>query len=256
MDHKHLLKELQNLQRMNDQLQAFCEFPHDLKFKKVQPNHMGACALFTKETDLFGKACAQFNSLLHAVAPVAYWRDTYAGTNISDDFKKIFGCYCLIGVNDFFQSDRMHSYMVYMPAGLCYPWHQNPAEELYLCLAGEAVFKKDLEEDTVLREGEITIHGSSQPHATQTRDRPVLCYVFWRNKLTTEPVLTFENASKAPTQRSSFLKNKDSNDKGKEITQVLPSVTQALEYCLIFHLNLSDINQMALLNLSKALGRF
>ena len=114
MDHKHLLQELQNLHRMNDQLEAFCEFPNDLKFKQVQPNHMGACDLFTQETDLFGEVYAQFNSLLRALAPVAYWRDTYAGTNISDDFRKTFGCYCLIGVNGFFQSDRMHSYMVYM----------------------------------------------------------------------------------------------------------------------------------------------
>ena len=123
MDHKHLLQEFQNLRRMNDQLQAFCEFPNDLEFKKVQPNHMGACELLTQETDLIGEAYAQFNSLLHALAPVAYWRDTYAGTNISNDFRKTFGCYCLIGVNDFFESDRMHSYMVFMPAGLYYPWH-------------------------------------------------------------------------------------------------------------------------------------
>lgn len=195
MDHKHLLQELQNLHRMNDQLEAFCEFPNDLKFKQVQPNHMGACDLFTQETDLFGEVYAQFNSLLRALAPVAYWRDTYAGTNISDDFRKTFGCYCLIGVNGFFQSDRMHSYMVYMPAGLYYPWHQHPAEELYLCLAGEAVFKKDLEEEKVLREGEITIHGSNRPHATQTHDHPVLCYVVWRNELTKPPVLTYENAN-------------------------------------------------------------
>ena len=38
MDHQHLLQELQNIHRMNDQLQAFCECPNDLKFKKVQPD--------------------------------------------------------------------------------------------------------------------------------------------------------------------------------------------------------------------------
>ena len=67
--------------------------------------------------------------------------------------------------------------MVYMPKGLYYQWHENPAEELYLCLAGEAVLKKDLEEDKVLREGEIQIHGSHQPHATHTHDHPALYYI-------------------------------------------------------------------------------
>ena len=58
MYHKLLLQELQNLHQMNHQLAAFCEFPNDLKFKKVQPNNMRACHLFTQETDLFGKAYA------------------------------------------------------------------------------------------------------------------------------------------------------------------------------------------------------
>ena len=61
-----------------------------------------------------------------------------------------FGGYWRIGSNCFFHSDRIHSYMVYMPAGLCYPWHQNPAEELYLCLAVETVFKKRSCEDGIL----------------------------------------------------------------------------------------------------------
>ncbi len=195
MDHEKLLQELQELHQTNEQLQAFCEFPNDITVQNIQPHHMGACDLFAQETDLFGEVYAQFNSRLHALAPIAYWRDTYAGTNISDDFRKAFGCYCLIGSKGFFQSDQMHSYMVYMPAGLYYPWHQHPAEELHLCLAGEAVFKKGSQEDRILRAGEVIIYSSSQPHATETHDHPVLCYVVWRNELTTRPVLTFENAT-------------------------------------------------------------
>ena len=63
MDHKHLLKEFQNLRRMKDQLQVFCEFPNELEFKKVQPNHMAACELLIQKTDLIGEAYAQNNSL-------------------------------------------------------------------------------------------------------------------------------------------------------------------------------------------------
>ena len=48
-----------------------------------------------------------------------------------------------------------------MPAGLYYPWHQHPAEEMYLCLAGEAVFKKDGAPDQHMGEGGVTLHVST-----------------------------------------------------------------------------------------------
>ena len=50
---------------------------------------MGAYELFTQETNLSGETRAQFNSLLNALAPVAYWRETYAETKFSGHFRKI-----------------------------------------------------------------------------------------------------------------------------------------------------------------------
>jgi len=65
---------------------------------------------------------------------------------------------------------------------------------MYLCLAGQAVFKKQGSEDAVLRQGGIALHQSNQPHALETQEYPVLCYVVWRNELNTPPTLTYENA--------------------------------------------------------------
>ena len=79
-----------------------------------------------------------------------------------------------------------------MPAWLYYPWHQHPAEEMYLCLAGEAVFIKQGSEDVTLQQGGIALHQSNQPHALEIQKHPVLCYVVWRNELNTSPILTYE----------------------------------------------------------------
>ena len=57
---------------------------------------MFASDLFTQQTDLSGEEYSQLNSLLHAPASVFYWQDTYAGTNISEDFRKTLGYKCLI----------------------------------------------------------------------------------------------------------------------------------------------------------------
>ena len=143
MDLDQVLNHLRQLHEGHDDLRAFCAFPTDVVAQTVTARHMGARDHFDAETGLFGNEYASSKTLLKQLGPLAYWRDTYAGTNVSDRFMDEFGCFSLIGHNGFFKSDRMNAWMVYMPAGLYYPWHQHPAEEMYLCLAGEAVFKKD-----------------------------------------------------------------------------------------------------------------
>lgn len=194
MNNDAILNDIRNMHDANAQLRTFCPFPDDVTPQPVTARHMGAKDYFAREKGLFGDAYRNIANLLHDLGAKAYWRDTYAGTQVSERFMDQFGCYSLIGKNGFFHSDKMNAWMVYMPAELYYPWHQHPAEEMYLCLAGEAVFKKQGSEDVTLRQGGIALHQSNQPHALETREHPVLCYVVWRNALTTPPVLTYENA--------------------------------------------------------------
>ena len=72
------------------------------------------------------------------------------------------------------------------------PYH--PAEELYFCIAGEAIFKADGKEDRLLSEGGIAQHSSNQSHAMQTNKKPVLAYVVWRNGFDVLPKLTHDDA--------------------------------------------------------------
>lgn len=195
MDFEQVLHHLRHLHEVHNDLRAFCSFPTDVVAQPVTARHMGAQDHFDAETGLFGDEYAATRSLLKQLGPLAYWRDTYAGTNVSDRFMDEFGCFSLIGHNGFFKSDQMNAWMVYMPAGLYYPWHQHPAEEMYLCLAGEAVFKKDGAPDKYIGEGDVTLHASNQSHAMETLDHPVLCYVVWRNEFTTKPVLTYDDAT-------------------------------------------------------------
>lgn len=195
MDYDKIIDEIRNLHEGHSELSEFCAFPNDVSPQAVTPRYMGAKDYFQKETGLFGSKYSSAHALLNALAPHAYWRDTYAGTNVSVDFMDKFGCFSLIGKNGFFHSDQMNAWMVYMPAGLYYPWHQHPAEEMYLCLSGEAVFKKRGCSDQILGQGETTQHATNQPHAMETHDHPVLCYVFWRNEFLTAPVLTHTDAS-------------------------------------------------------------
>ena len=83
---------------------------------------------------------------------------------------------------------------MYMPKNFYYPWHHHPAEEMYLCLAGEAIFRRENYPDISLGSGGIMEHSANQSHSMETLEHPIMAYVIWRNDFGTKPVLTFEDA--------------------------------------------------------------
>ncbi|MGC1495507.1 MAG: dimethylsulfonioproprionate lyase family protein [Sulfitobacter sp.] len=171
-------------------MSAFCAFPDDLEPQDVRPFHIPSADLLYKEHCLFSEEYSKTRDAFVAAGPAATWRETYKDTDIGTDFMDRFGCYCLIGEDGAFTSTSMAAWVVYMPAKLYYTWHQHPAEEMYMTLAGEATFMRKGCEDKVLRAGGTSLHASNQPHAMQTHDHPVMAYVVWRNGFTSPPVLT------------------------------------------------------------------
>lgn len=185
-----LLSEVRTVHENHAELSAFCPFPDDLAAQAVLPFRVPPADLMAKEQGLFSDLYPQARDAFVAAAAVAQWRETYKDTDIGADFMDRFGCYCLIGEGGAFASTAMAAWVVYMPAGLYYTWHQHPAEEMYLTLAGEATFMRKGCDDTVLRAGGTSLHASNQPHAMQTHDHPVMAYVVWRNGFNSPPVLT------------------------------------------------------------------
>ena len=172
-------------------LRAFCDFPDDLSRLPANAHRIPATELLAAETGLTSKGqYSGFCDGFIACSPLADWRQTYQDTNIGEDFLSRFGSYELIGLEGTFHSHQMRSFVVYAPAGLHYPWHHHPAEELYLVLAGEAEFTLLGESPRILRPGDTVYHATMRPHAMTTHDHPVMAYVLWRGNLTGLPVLT------------------------------------------------------------------
>lgn len=171
-------------------LSQFCVFPEDLREVEVRRRHLPCAALMEQDASMRQADVHPFARAFLDASPYAFWRDTYAGTDIGRDFMDRFGCYCLIGPEGAYRSDQMLGFVVYMPPKLWYPWHQHPAEELYTVLAGEAEFLREGAPAETLSAGESSFHASNQPHAMETHDHPVMAYVTWRNNFETKPVLT------------------------------------------------------------------
>lgn len=171
-------------------LMDFAPFPDDVRRQAITPYPLPCADVLREETGLFSQDYQELRDAIVAAGPFARWRDIYRNTSIGDHFLDRFGCYSIIGEGGPFSSEKMRLWMVYMPADLYYPWHHHPGEEIYLVIAGNAVFKRQGLADETLYEGMTLFHASNQPHAMQTQTDPVLCLVAWRDNFAVKPVLT------------------------------------------------------------------
>ena len=187
---ERLLSEVKSLHDGHKELQAFHPFPNDTKRHPIKPFQVPAAQLMQNEQGFYQSPYQRLCDALFDASDQMQWRETYKGSKISADFMKRFGCFEIIGRDAPFQSGQIRSFLVYQPAQLHYPWHQHPAEEMYVVLNGEAVFGLEGEQSRTLRAGESAFHGSNQPHALTTLDSPVLAYVIWRDQFDTAPVWT------------------------------------------------------------------
>lgn len=117
---------------------------------------------------------------LNAVWTLARWEQTYSEHEVGRNFLDNYGYFELVGRQGHFQSDEIRAYIAYWGPGLHYDWHLHEAEELYVILAGEALFLAEGLEPTVLRAGDVRMHTSNQPHAMITEGSGVLALVLWR----------------------------------------------------------------------------
>ena len=191
---ENLLETARNVHLANSKLQDFCPFPKDIKKQEFLPFNIPAGDLMQNEIGFFSDNYIELRDAFIAAGPYAHWSQTYKGTTVGDKFLEKFGCYGLIGPESPFQSEEIRAWVVYMPKNFYYPWHQHPAEEMYLCLAGEAAFRKEGFPEVVLNSGGVMEHSTNQPHAMETFDHPIMAYVVWRNEFGTRPVLTYDDA--------------------------------------------------------------
>lgn len=179
------------LHTLHPELDAFAGWPERVHYTDRPANPIAAATDLPADGNLAVPPEHQpIRDALTAIAPVAKWRKTYRDADIGEDFNTRFGCYELIGRGGHFVSETYGGFIVYARPGLWYPWHNHPAEELYLVVAGEAEFLAEGREAVRLGPGGTSHHGPMQPHALRTHDNPVLCYVAWRGDLSVTPKLT------------------------------------------------------------------
>ena len=184
-----LLAELRRLHDTHAALAAFVGFPDDLRAQSRTRRHR-PCADVMRDDPVLRRATHPLARAFYEAGPEADWHEPYTAADVGADFVRQFGAFCAIGARGPWTSDKMAGFVVTMPPGLFYPWHEHPADELYVVLAGEAEFLRAGMPPEVLCEGDSVYHAPGQPHARRTGAHPVMAYVTWRDHLDGAPVLS------------------------------------------------------------------
>ncbi|MCA0905956.1 hypothetical protein LCM27_06045 [Ruegeria marisrubri] len=176
-----VLEAARQLHQAHPDLAAFASWPDDLTPTGLQPAHIPATDL-VGDFDLDGVAPTRdLVAAIKASAHLAQWKLTYTEEEVGADFLKRYGYYELFGPTGHFHSTQLRGYVGYWGASLDYDWHSHQAEELYLTLAGGAVFRSD-EDETFVGPNQTRQHKSWQSHAMTTTDQPILTFVLWRGE--------------------------------------------------------------------------
>ncbi len=119
------------------------------------------------------------DGIVAAAAQLA-WGQTYAAADFGARFLERYGWSELVGLRGPVASDRLACGVLLLGPDLEYPAHSHAAEEIYLPLAGTALWLRGGEGWRPRRPGELIHHPSGIAHAMRTGDQPLLALYLWR----------------------------------------------------------------------------
>ncbi len=108
------------------------------------------------------------------------WRQTYTTADFGREFLDRYGWTELIGLRGPIPSQRIACGFLMLGPEIEYPAHAHEAEELYLPLAGEALWMRGEEGFVARAPGALVEHPSWMPHAMRTGRNPMLAIYLWR----------------------------------------------------------------------------
>lgn len=111
------------------------------------------------------------------------WEQSYSKEDnvIGNDMLAGYGFVEIIGSKGPFVSDRIRCGLGVWGPEIHYPAHRHHAEEIYLVLAGSAMFKVGDQSEQNRFENDVIHVSSMTPHGFRTGKQPLVVLYFWQN---------------------------------------------------------------------------
>ncbi len=138
--------------------------------RAAAPRRLPVCGWLTDLAELAAPATSGLVREFVAAADALEWRQTYAAADFGPEFLDRYGWSELIGLRGPIPSQRIACGFLLLGPETEYPAHAHEAEELYLPLAGEALWMRGEEGFVARAPGEPIEHPPWTPHAMRTVD--------------------------------------------------------------------------------------
>ena len=148
--------------------------------RPAQPCGLPVLAWLNGLLPLAAPAARGLVSTLVAAADALEWRQTYTAADFGPSFLDRYGWSELIGLRGPIPSTEIACGVMLLGPEIDYPAHAHEAEELYLPLAGTALWLRGEESWRSRPPGEPIHHPSWMPHAMRTQAEPLLALYVWR----------------------------------------------------------------------------
>ncbi len=111
------------------------------------------------------------------------WEQSYTKEDgvVGEEMLRAYGFAEIVGKQGPFLSDRVRSGIGVWGPRITYPIHRHQAEEIYIVLAGSAVFTVGDGSHRECGQDEVVHVPSMTPHGFRTREDPLAVYYIWRN---------------------------------------------------------------------------
>jgi uncharacterized RmlC-like cupin family protein len=156
------------------------DFPQIAVTRLTAPRRLPVCDWLAGAETLSAPATAELVSAFVAAAPTLDWRQTYSVEDFGARFLQRYGWTEVVGSRGPIASAKIACGFLLLGPDIEYPAHAHEAHEIYFPLAGEAFWMRDRGEFAAHAPGAIIEHQPWTPHATRTRDDPMLALYIWR----------------------------------------------------------------------------
>ena len=118
-----------------------------------------------------------------AAAPDLYWQQSYTLEDGFDaDYLARYGWFNLVSPDGPYLSETLRISVGFWDSGLFYKEHWHAPEEIYLVLAGHAVFNAEGRDPVRAGPGSLIHHLPNQKHSIQMTPGPLLAMAFWKGE--------------------------------------------------------------------------
>ena len=127
-----------------------------------------------------------------ALAPNLRWTYSYPTNPRDRDLSSKVAFAQIVGARGLQPDSKIHIGLTLIAPHVVYPAHLHPAVELYLVIAGTALWQNGLAEPAMMPPGSVILHPSNVVHAMTTFEEPLLAIWTWRGDLVSPSVYVNE----------------------------------------------------------------